>query len=228
MREIPAGSVISVIQYGDLKVPKKVKTQCPGCKKIGEFPLKANFYQVKTGVLAEGICSACKKPSTFIFMIKENPTNKLKEISTYIYDSNATNGPLDHIDGNKRISQDLVRSYRSALNVSQSKDNSATAVMAKRVLESIVKNLNGENGKGQTLSEQFEQLPKNVDFSSPIQALSQMTHPDSPFFQMLELEKEIDDKTADLLMELLEGLVEYLFILPEKIDYIKHKIEKNY
>ncbi|WP_341985145.1 hypothetical protein [Rossellomorea oryzaecorticis] len=112
--------------------------------------------------------------------------------------------------------------------MNQSNDHSATAVMTKRVLESLVKNLNAEKAKSQTLAEQFEQLPKNVDLSSPIQTLSQLTRPESPFFQMLELEKEIDDKTAELLIELLEALIDYLYVVPEKIETIKQKIEKNY
>jgi polyhydroxyalkanoate synthesis regulator phasin len=228
MREITPGSILSSTQYGYLKVPKKVRTQCPHCRKQGEFALKANFYQIKTGVFSEGICSVCKKPSTFILMIKEHSTNQTKEVTVHVYDPHVTNGPLDKIQDNKRISQDLVRSYRSALNVNQSNDHSATAVMTKRVLESLVKNLNADKAKSQTLSEQFEQLPKNVDLSSPIQTLSQLTRPDSPFFQMLELEKEIDDKTAELLIELLEALIDYLYVVPEKIDTIKQKIEKNY
>ncbi|WP_064093462.1 hypothetical protein [Rossellomorea aquimaris] len=229
MREIVPGSVLSHIQYGYLKVPKKIKSQCPSCSKSGEFLLKANFYQVnKTGLFAEGSCSLCKKPSVFVIMLNDDSINNGDEPRVYIYDPLATNGPLDEIQGKKRIPQDLVRSYRSALNVSQSKDHSATAVMAKRVLESVLKNFNGDKMNGQTLAEQFEHLPKNVDLSKPIQVLSHLVHPDSQFYKMLELEREIDDETAGLIMELLEGLIEYLFVLPERIDSLHERIEKKY
>ncbi|WP_201715808.1 hypothetical protein [Rossellomorea arthrocnemi] len=229
MREILPGSVLSHVQYGYQKVPKKVKSQCPNCSKTSEFLLKANFYQVnKKGLFAEANCSECRNPAVFIVMLNNDSVNRSEESVLYIYDPLATNGPLDQIQGNKRIPQDLVRSFRSALNVSQSKDNSATAVMSKRVLESVLKNFNGDKSSGQSLSEQFDQLPKNVDLSKPIQALSHLVHPNSAFYEMLELEREIDDETAGLLMELLEGLIEYLYVLPEKIETLQEKIEKKY
>lgn len=228
MRRILPGAILSHTQYGYLKVPKSIKSQCPKCGKSGEFTLKANFYQAKkTGLFAEGVCSECKKSSEFVIMFNDYSDQTNEEAEVYIYDPSASRGPLDQIERNKNIPIDLIRSYRSALNVSQSKDNSATAVMSKRVLESVLKNFLGEKIKGQSLSQQFEQLPKHVDLTKPIQALSHVIHPDSPFHEMLELEREIDDETAVLLMELLESLIEYLFVLPEKIESVHDKIEQK-
>ncbi len=228
MRKILPGSILSYTQYGYLKVAKNIKTKCPKCSKTGEFALKANFYQVrKTGLFGEGICSECKKPSEFVIMLKDQPNQQVKEADIYIYDPTASEGRLEHFEQNKNMPIDLVRSYTSALNVSQSQDNSATAVMSKRVLESVLKNFMGERTKDQSLAQQFEQLPEHVDLTKPIHALSQLVHPDRPFNAMLDLEREIDDETAALLMELLEGLIEYLFILPEKIESVQDQIEKK-
>lgn len=228
MRRILPGSILSYSQYGYLKVAKNIKTKCPKCGKSGEFTLKANFYQVrKTGLFGEGVCSVCKKPSEFVIMLSDNSDQTIKEADIYIYDPTASQGRLENFERNKNMPIDLVRSYTSALNVSQSQDNSATAVMSKRVLESVLKNYLGERTKDQSLSQQFEQLPEHVDLTKPIHALSHLVHPDRPFSEMLELEREIDDETAVLLMELLEGLIEYLFILPEKIETVQDKIEKK-
>ncbi|WP_257349790.1 hypothetical protein [Pseudalkalibacillus decolorationis] len=230
MRKILPGSILSYNQYGYLKVAKTIKSKCPKCGKSGEFTLKANFYQVrKTGVFAEGHCSECKKPSVFVIMINDysDQKNQEQEAEVYIYDPSASRNRLDQIEQNKNMPRDLIRSYRSALNVSQSKDNSATAVMSKRVLESVLKNYLGETIKDKSLSQQFDQLPKHIDLTTPIQSLSHLVHPDSPFYEMLELEREIDDETAVLLMKLLEGLIEYLFVLPEVIRSVQDEIEKK-
>lgn len=160
-------------------------------------------------------------------MLKEHPNESMKEADIYIYDPMASQGRLEKLERNKSMPIDLVRSYSSALNVSQSHDNSATAVMSKRVLESVLKNFLGERTRDQSLSERFEQLPEYVDLTKPIQSLSHLVHPDSPFNEMLELERDVDDETAVLLMELLEGLIEYLFVLPEKLESVQDEIEKK-
>ncbi|MGG2066802.1 hypothetical protein [Bacillus sp. S14(2024)] len=229
MRKILPGAILSHTQYGYVKVPKNVRSQCPKCDKSSEFTLKTNFYQVtKRGLFAEGLCFECQKTSEFVIMFNDHPDQINKEVEVYIYSPSDLRDPLDQLERNKHIPIDLVRAYRSTLNVSQSKDNSATAVLSKQVLESVLKHFLGEKSNGQSLSQQFEQLPKNIDLTKPIQDVGNLVHPESPFYGMLELKQEIDDESVALLTELLEVLIEYLFVLPEKIESVHDKIEQKF
>lgn len=229
MRKILPGAISSYTQYGYLKVPKNVKSQCPKCGKSSEFTLKTNFYQVtKRGLFAEGLCFECQKISEFVIMFNDYPDQINKEVEVYIYSPSDLRGPLEQLEHNKHIPIDLIRAYRSTLNVSQSKDNSATAVLSKQVLESVLKHFLGEKSNGQSLSQQFEQLPKYIDLTKPIQDVGHLVHPGSPFYEMLELKQEIDDEAVALLTELLEVLIEYLFVLPEKIESVHDKIEQKF
>ncbi|ENQ3106719.1 hypothetical protein SAMN04488168_1511 [Bacillus sp. 491mf] len=229
MRKILPGAILSYTQYGYLKVPKDVKSECPKCGKSGEFKLKTNFYQVtKRGLFAEGLCLECKKPSEFVIMFNGDSNRMNKELEVYIYSPSDLRNPLEQLERNRRIPIELVRAYRSAVNVSQSKDNSATAVLSKRVLESVLKHFLGEESNGQFLSEQFEQLPKYIDLTKQLQDFGLLVHPESPFYEMLELKQEIDDEAVALLTELLEVLIEYLFVLPEKIESVHNKIEQKF
>ncbi|MCT8137996.1 hypothetical protein H1D32_09650 [Anaerobacillus sp. CMMVII] len=136
------------------------------------------------------------------------------EVKVFIYDNKM---PLAQIESDTKIPEDLIRVYRSAVNVQQLKDPSATAVMSKRVLESVMKSFLGDKVKGQPLSSQMESLPKHLDLSRPIVSLSQLVQPNSKFHQILELEQDIDEDMSRLMIELLEGLIEYLYILPSKL-----------
>ncbi|MGH1049420.1 MULTISPECIES: hypothetical protein [Bacillus] len=226
MRKILPGAILSHTQYGYLKVPKNVKSQCPKCGKSSEFTLKTNFYQVtKRGLFAEGLCFECQKPSEFVIMFNDYPNRISEEVEVYIYSPSDLRNPLDQLERNKHIPIDLVRAYRSTLNV---KDNSAAAVLSKRVLESVLKHFLGEQSNGQSLSQQFEQLSEYIDLTKPIQDIGHLVHPDSPLYGMLELQQEIDDETVDLLTELSEVLIEYLFVLPEKIESVHDKIEQKF
>ncbi|MDQ0197999.1 hypothetical protein [Neobacillus ginsengisoli] len=228
MRRINPGSVNSYIKYGNLKIPKSIQCECPGCRKTTEFMLNANYQNSKIGLVTECSCPLCKKSAVFIIMTKEGQDEQGEHADTYIYDLQASKHPINQIEKLPNIPKDLIRAYRSAINVHQSKENSATAVMSKRVIESILKHFLGEKSIGQPLSEQLEILPNHVNLAKPIQSLSHLLATDGSLHRMLELETEMDYEMTSLLMDLLESLIEYLFVLPGKIEVTHNKIAKNF
>ncbi|MGG3469767.1 hypothetical protein ABES02_20065 [Neobacillus pocheonensis] len=228
MRRINPGSIISHIKYGNLKIPKNIQCECPGCRKTTEFMLNANYQSSKNGIVTECSCPSCKKSAVFIIMTKEDLDEHGEYADTYIYDPQASKHPINQIETLPNIPKDLIRAYRSALNVYQSRENSATAVMSKRVIESILKHFLDEKSNAQPLSQQLEILPKHVDLAKPILSLSHLLKTDDSLYRMLELETEMDYETSSLLMDLLESLIEYLFVLPGKIEVTHNKIAKKF
>lgn len=228
MRKINPGSVNSYIRYGNLKIPKSIQSECPECRKTTEFMLNANYQNSKNGLVTESSCPTCKKSAVFIIMTKDLLDEQGEHADTYIYDVQASKHPINQIEGLPNIPKDLIRAYRSAINVHQSRENSATAVMSKRVIESILKHFLREKSKGQPLSQQLEILPNHVDLAKPIQSLSQLLATDGSLHRMLELETEMDYETTSLLMDLLESIIEYLFVLPGKIEVTHNKIAKKF
>jgi hypothetical protein len=228
MRRINPGSVISYIRYGNIKIPKSIQCECPGCRKLNEFMLNANYQNRKNNLVTECSCPACKNAAVFIIMTKDIAEDQDEHADTYIYDLQASKHPINQIENLPNIPKDLIRAYRSAINVHQSRENSATAVMSKRVIESILKHFLGEKSKGQPLSEQLKILPNQVELAKPINSLSNLLAPDSSLSRMLELDTEMDYETTSLLMDLLENLIEYLFVLPGKMEVTHDKISKKY
>ncbi|MDN3017531.1 hypothetical protein PH210_15135 [Paenibacillus sp. BSR1-1] len=227
MRKINPGSINSYIKYGNLKIPKSIQCECPECRKTTEFLLNANYQSSKNGLVTECSCPQCKQSAVFIIMTREGQDEQGEHADTYIYDLQASRHPINQIENLPNIPKDLIRAYRSAINVHQSRENSATAVMSKRVIESILKHFLGEKSKGQPLSQQLESLPNHVNLAKPIQSLSHLLAADGSLHQMLELETDMDYETTSLLMDLLESLIEYLFVLPGKIEVTHNKIAKN-
>ncbi|MFS0778157.1 hypothetical protein ABC255_19420 [Neobacillus sp. 3P2-tot-E-2] len=228
MRRINPGSVNSYIRYGNLKIPKSIQSECPQCRNMTEFMINANFQSSKNGLLTESSCPTCKKSTVFIIMTKDGQEEQNEHADTYIYDIQASKHLINHLESLPNIPKDLIRAYRSAINVFESRENSATAVMSKRVIESILKHFLKEKSKGQPLSQQLEILPNQVDLAKPIQSLSHLLATDGSLHRMLELEAEMDYETTALLMDLLESLIEYLFVLPGKIEVTHSKIAKKF
>ncbi|MEH7308700.1 hypothetical protein [Neobacillus drentensis] len=169
-----------------------------------------------------------KNQQVFIIIPKEVLDEQGEYADTYIYDLQASKHPINQLETLPNIPKDLIRAYRSAINVYQARENSATAVMSKRVIESILKHFLGEKSKAQPLSQQLEILPNHVDLAKPIQSLSNLLGTDHSLHRMLELETEMDYETTSLLMDLLESLIEYLFVLPGKIEVTNNKIAKKF
>ena len=96
--------------------------------------------------------------------------------------------------------------------------------MTKRVLEGINKSFLKDKVEGQELSEQLKLLSDHINFSKPIQQLSELVKGDQKLYKTLELELNPDEEMADLFIELLNSLIEYLFILPSKIDSIYERV----
>ncbi|WP_071394664.1 hypothetical protein [Bacillus tuaregi] len=228
MRRINPGSVNSYIKYGNLKIPKIIQCECPGCRKTTEFMLNANYQNSKKGIVTECSCPECKKQSAFIIMTRECVDENGEYADTYIYDLQDSIHPIHQIENLPNIPKDLIRAYRSAINVHQSRETSATAVMSKRVIESILKHFLAEKSKAQPLSQQLELLPDYVDLDRPIHSLARLLETDKTLHRMLELEAEMDYETTSLLMDLLESLIEYLFILPGKIEVTNSKLAKKF
>ena len=224
MRKIHSGFVNSYMRYGHLKIPKSVQCECPECQEITEFTINANFQNSKTGMITECSCPCCKKSAVFIIMPKESTSGQEEHADMYLYDLKASKHTINQLENLPNIPNDLVRAYRSAINVHQSKEKSATAVMSKRVIESILKHFLGEENKKQSISQQLEELPNHIDLANPILTLSQLLAANETLLRMLELETEMDYETSTLVMDLLENLIDYLFILPRKIEMTQAKI----
>ncbi|MGX6441809.1 hypothetical protein ACWM35_01070 [Neobacillus sp. K501] len=228
MRRINSGSVNSYIRYGNIKIPKSILSECPECRKTTEFMLNANYQSSKNGLVTESSCPTCKKSAVFVIMTRDFPDDQGEHADTYIYDVQASKHPINQIESLPNVPRDLIRAYRSAINVHQSRENSATAVMSKRVIESILKHFLKEKSKGQPLSQQLEILPNHVELAKPIQSLSHLLASDGSLHRMLELETEMDYETTSLLMDLLESLIEYLFVLPGKMEVTHNKIAQKF
>lgn len=223
MRRIFAGSITSYSQFGHLKVPKGIRNICPVCKEKVEFVLKSTYQSSKHGLMTESVCPSCKNSIPFVIITRENMTQP----EVYIYDPQSSTDPTNQIQHIPKIPEELVRAYKSAVSVYLSKENTATAVLAKRVLENVLKNFLGDKAKGLTLDQQFEMLPDHIHLDKAVTSLSPLMKPEGALHKMLELESEMDDEMTELIMDLLEDLIQYLFVLPGKIEMTREQIEKK-
>ncbi|MYL63228.1 hypothetical protein GLW07_07650 [Bacillus hwajinpoensis] len=224
MRKIQQTTINSVVKYGQTKLPKSANTECPECGNDAAFQLKFD-YQINQAVFSTlSRCSVCKEAVLFI-LIKTSHGDRGEEVELFVHQTSFTREPLGRLTSSARLPDDLERVYRSAVNVHNMKDWTATAVMANRVLESITGSFLAENELGQPLSKQLETLAKQIDLEEPIVKLGQLLGKGSNLNDLLCLEKATSEETANLIIDLLDSLIEYLYILPQRIVHLQKQIE---
>lgn len=126
---------------------------------------------------------------------------------------------------NEDLGASLKRAYESAVNVLNTKEWSATAVMCRRLLEGIAKAVLPRELHKQPLGKQLESLPAYRSLDKPLTELADVVRRGGNLGAHFELEKEPDEQVATLMLDLCEDLMEYLFTLPTRIDDLHKKIE---
>jgi hypothetical protein len=224
MQKVQQTSTNSVVKYGQTKLPKSTKTECPSCGNVATFHLKFDYQINQTVFSTYSRCSECKESILFV-LIRPPHNDEGEEIELFVYQTSPTRQPSGRLINTAKLPSDLERVYKSAVNVHNMKDWTATAVMANRVLDSITRNFLSDEDQAQPLAKQLTALANQVDMTEPVILLGQLLDKESNLSDLLGLEKEASEETANLIIDLLDSLIEYLYILPQTIIQLQKRIE---
>ena len=140
--------------------------------------------------------------------------------------------PFQRIDAAKRagvehlrtLSAPLGRSYESAIKLYNHAEWAAAAITMRHFLDGLGKRLLASDKREMPLTRQLEALAKDVDLARPLQNVAQLLAPNGAIGHRFEDEATIDQEVAAQLIELTEGLVSYLVVLPAMLADIKARI----
>ena len=120
-----------------------------------------------------------------------------------------------HLDVYKR--QDALNSSNFA----------ATTVCARRTLEGIFKYLVPEKEQKKPLAQLIEHVKSNNDLAAPLQSLSHAIRDGGNLGAHFDMEKEPDAVIARQMVEFLEYLISYLYVLPKEINALESSLNSN-
>lgn len=226
MRFVPENHYLRSNEINKVYYPITVNTICPYCKRLPSFSL--NFSIQGNGMLeyCRSNCPACTKQPLFIYVLKpitnRNATAKFTG-DLYINPGSTIRTPLKNFDTINFSDDRIKNNYLSALNVYNIQEWNATAIICRKVLEGITKTLtNSEQNK--TLAKQLEDLPKQMNLGQTIMSMADMLRLGGNLAAHYDTEIEPNEIMTTMMIDFLEYLIEYLFILPEKINHLKDQI----
>ncbi|AKG36185.1 hypothetical protein VK70_17800 [Paenibacillus durus ATCC 35681] len=143
----------------------------------------------------------------------------------YISPGSNRRKPIKGIESYPEFNKGLVRAYNSTINVFNLGEWTATSILCRRLLEGITKSILPETEQYRPLARQLEILPNKVDLDKPILTLAHAIRIGGNLGAHFDLEKEPNYETSKYMVDLLEYLIEYLFILPHRIKELNEHIE---
>lgn len=208
------------------KLPISVDKKCGYCSRIVNFSLNWNSYSEKV-MFTTSRCSGCRQESSFYLV-----ELKMDETDIYVgdlYISPAAFEPRTIVDGvevTEKFTKSMLRAYESAVNVYNLGEWAATVVLCRRLLEGITKSLLPEDEQGKPLNKQLEILASHVELQKPLLTLAHAIRMGGNLGAHFNLEREPDETLSKFAVDMLDYIIEYLYVLPRRINELHSHIEE--
>lgn len=206
------------------RYPKVAATYCPFCTQQVTFSINFNSYDqdIMTG---RGNCPNCNQAPIFVWVNAPTAGIIPSPSRTYIHPSPNRKQPIDGLPPD--ISEPLKRDYLSALTTYNIHEWNSAVVMCRRALERITKLSIPESEQGKTLYQNLGKLPKHIDLVAPLTELMKQVKDSGNLGAHVDAETEPDQELASLTIELVEFLLDYLYILPSKIKSLEQRMQEQ-
>ncbi len=209
--------------YNDNYFPGAINSNCPHCNSLVSFSF-THWHKAPHGVaVGKTNCPSCDKTTRF-FLLDYDPTTQdfSDTTSLWIYPPVKLQDVIPDMDDTPEICQQLVKAYSSTISVFNSGEWNATAILIRRFLDGLLENGLGKPASDLSLEEALAELARNRDLSRPIEELTRAIS-DSDMGELLSLEDEPDKQSAELMIELMNLLVTYLYIMPRRAQKLHEK-----
>ena len=236
MHKISEEFVVRWEETDPVPVPATVDTLCPYCALPMAFVLShwSDVPGTKARVCTAS-CSNCGGVVSFYWIPEvaprpdgtvAGPSEDEVPRALYMHPPPAfIRAPLTGVSKINEFDVGLRRAYAATVNVYNSREWTGTSVVCRRTLEDIAKALLPEDRHSLSLGLKIQALSKRKDLAEPILKLADLLKRSGGLSAYFDLEKIPGQEAATYIIELLDLLIEYLFILPGRIQELHDKIE---
>lgn len=203
-----------------------VSTICGFCGKkvVISFP-----QSVRSGgggaAATRGRCPDCNEVSDIaLFFAKQNPAEKVVVADVVVFPAAK---PRSRIELPNTFPARLENAIRDTELSFEAGLISPTLTCGRRALEGIFKHIQAEPSKDIKLFDLIENTLKTNEASKPLKDLAHAIRKGGNLGAHFDHEKDPDQESAELILALLEYLVSYFFLMPEKIKHLDAGLQKD-
>lgn len=225
MFQVPQGRIARVRDTAQHAVPAAVDLVCPSCRRDVTFSLPQWTNHNLRGLPVQGRCPRCAESTTFIRLGGKARGEMRLYVDAEPVEREQLNG-LEAIPAEK-FPPKLKKTYASALRALGNDDPGAVAVHCRKVLEGITSQLlASEPSPPKVLAQRLEILAKehSSSLAQPLLDLSKSLKDGGNLGAHFDDEEDTSRDDAEHMVELLDILITYLFVLPEQVRRFRAEV----
>jgi hypothetical protein len=219
--QLPSSGLRNWGESSQRAVPTTIDTVCPLCRDKVTFSAPTWNGSTVSGLPFEVTCPGCRGSVTILRlggMSREN-------VRIYVDHESPGREPVPGLEivPDEVISPKLKRAYQSALNVLAIGEVEATATSVRRVVEGITAGvLSDDKDKRLPLAGRIKALAKETDaLAKPLMELSDALRAGGNLGAHFDDEAETSFTDASRMLDLLDYLITYLYVVPQQIHHFK-------
>lgn len=223
MIDIPISSVKIWKAGENPSKPLSVSVKCGGCKQIAIFDTSNGAWQSERTWMYVTRCPnpTCSVVTRFLaFNIGANgrPSRVLVDP-----EPEASREPMGSLD---LLPERVRKAYQASLDAFNAGLPDAVATSARKALEGAIKMTweDPEETRGKALHKLIEDLPEKFDLTKPITDLAHAMRQGGNLAAHFDLDKDISSELAQKMIETIEYVLEYLYIIPRRIEELEREI----
>lgn len=214
---------------GNVRSVSTLKTSCPYCGDKVVFSVeKLTEDKIRISIAGSAECPSCDK-NVFFWSVKDTtPVNGVGAVAkTNVYMHPAAVGGYAHPDLPANVPEPLQRALNSTIDSLNSRNFPATAVGARRTLEGIFKYLVAAEKRNKSLFQLIDEVQAHHDLAAPLKSLSHAIRSGGNLGAHFDDENEPTEPMARKMVELLDYLISYLYVLPSQITDLEAALAKE-
>jgi hypothetical protein len=219
-QRIPFNAVCAWTQSGQFWYPVALDVVCGYCDRT--VTVTAVQRQDNMGLVSTfgGQCPGCKQMLRFFVLNQESTSRE----NLHIMMCPASKVDRQPLQGVQYIPEGVRRSYFNTLNSYKSSNWVATAVMVRRTLEGLVKDVLGDKAKKLPLAKGLDEIPRYADLAGKVLEPAHILRQGGNLGAHYDEEREPTEEVARSMFSFLEYLLEFVYVLPHKSQDLANTI----
>ena len=225
MHQVPDENVLKRQEVANgsrrISVPVTWRQTCPNCFAVFGFTLATydwNSIAQKRAHVA--VCPGCET-TTEVWIIDPE-----KRAQLWMHPSPSAMRHVE-LEGVPDVSNGLRRDYEAAIQSFEHGLWRPAAQSARLVLETIVATRLGPHDRFAPLADRLRQLADAVDLAGPIEDAAEAIKDGGNLAAHFDDERDFDQNAATEMLELINYLLDYLFVLPNGVQHLRASVEMD-